>query len=722
MPIQINVPGEAAFQVDTPKVKETCPWKVERTDEKITFSIGKGDKKQVRNYKTTDLRKYLINHYNWNGLLLLLDKMAELNDNFTYTRPTTTDLKGIPSHDDPLLVPDEATESVIYLQAKYCVEVKYKDKPVENINKIVGELKKAKKTKEYPVSDDYISGKKPAVDGQPYKGFAKNVITELEKLSSNNTNATGAPAGTDSPTSPTDTTSTNNPVDTTSTPTPTPIPTPTDNSSTNTTKSYTHDDFVKESDNKSMEYNGTTFTMPNIKTATETQLYDFLKNLVLARNGLWLSEDKRTNFISIRREIDKESSSTTKDTKYNDTFFVCWKENGTKNVKKYIGSTEPGNLDPNAHGKLLPQTVNMFLGEHEGQTTGTTFAFRTENTYRQEINSAKDYFSSGDSGLNIHYGHPGISGMPKQGDYQSSDNKLKKNAGNGGYSEEEFAAAIIVIKVLRILCQWGGGKAATSLSAYKYLESQTKTFTRSAVLTDQNAANPETTKRVEIKDGTTVEKTLTLASYQNFMAGATKANAVKVLVYHNSTTAATYATMSKADVITEVKKEAVWLSVVDVQLEEELNLANVDAMPGNKTFTKMTRTAQQKQEDTTAFNAKTTKASTDWQAVKSLFDTDWANHSILKNQTTLKTKLQAIKLKKGKSYEDTSLVELDNKGGQGINTAVSTWSKGCQVVLGADNFYDFMYQLVQFIPTTKQERWYYTLVESSTINGLTLNP
>ncbi|WP_299313590.1 hypothetical protein [uncultured Aquimarina sp.] len=70
--------------------------------------------------------------------------------------------------------------------------------------------------------------------------------------------------------------------------------------------------------------------------------------------------------------------------------------------------------------------------------------------------------------------------------------------------------------------------------------------------------------------------------------------------------------------------------------------------------------------------------------------------------------------------EGKEVTTIDNFGGQEIDDNVSGWSTGCQVIPGVQEFFHFMYDITKYVNTTNQERWYYTIIESSSL-GITLN-
>lgn len=483
----------------------------------------------------------------------------------------------------------------------------------------------------------------------------------------------------------------------------------------------TYEDLLKEDDNSSMEYDGKSFKMPNLKTVNEGDLYDFLRSLTLSRNGLWSDESEITNFVSIRRDIETVKS------KYNDTLFLAWKDGGTKKALQYLGSTEPGKLK---EGQLEAQTATMVLGIHKGlKSKKETPAGRTRNAYRKSQSSSSLYFKSGDTSMNVHYGHPDMVSTPK--DYGLSLNKEGKK-----YPKDSLDAFIIIVNSLKILAKWGAGKTS-KITSYKNLENHTKSFSVSNVIGETDA-----TKKIEITsdNDNKVVKKLLYSKYTTFISSkygvtnnktkdtTSKKNLIKLIMnYHNrandDTQESTYTSKDLKDILKDAKDEKVFKSVIETQLEYELDLSNVDACPGNGTIKKIDLTITEKEEKKKEFEDAKKDANNDWDELKKLFS-EWDSNTILSKQNEgsislkehFKTKVKFNK----EDYKESSLIDVDDKGGVGINKDVSGWSQGCQIILGGEYFYTFLSNVIQFLPNSNQERWYYTLVDSSTITDINL--
>ncbi|MFK7786985.1 MAG: hypothetical protein AB8B56_17825 [Crocinitomicaceae bacterium] len=468
----------------------------------------------------------------------------------------------------------------------------------------------------------------------------------------------------------------------------------------------TYEKLLQEDDNDEMCYDGMNVDIPDLETVEEDELYDFLRGLSQAKNGLWSDESKVTNFVSIRRDLESKKS------KYNDTLFLAWKDGSTKKAVQYIGSTEPGNLSV---GQLEPQTTTMTLGFHD--TSNCTPSGRTSNAYRKSKSNDSLYFNKGDTTFNVHYASHGINGEDGVG-FPAGISEYGLDAKKDGtpYGSNELKAYLIYVGVLRILSKWGAGTDASTCS-YDNLKNIGKPFVKTAL-----SGTTDATKKIEIKRDGTVVKTLMLSAYQsyigkNYSAAAKKSDAITILMEHDSGLSKTdLEAKSQTDLVAELKKEDVFESAVGIQLEHEFNLKKIDACPGGGTIRKINRTATQKAEDKTKYDETVEEAKEDLKTVDDLF-TDWDSNSITSQKTALKTKLKEKFKIRVDDYAESSTVDVgeEGRGGKGINRKVNGWSKGCQVIYGGEHFFEFMYLLTQFLPDSKQERWYYTLVDSKNL-------
>ena len=111
------------------------------------------------------------------------------------------------------------------------------------------------------------------------------------------------------------------------------------------------------------------------------------------------------------------------------------------------------------------------------------------------------------------------------------------------------------------------------------------------------------------------------------------------------------------------------------------------------------------------------EAETDWDAITNAFAV-WGTNSVLPKdlKNTFQNKIKMAP----NDLEGKTITTIDNFGGQEIDDNVSGWSTGCQVIPGVQEFFHFMHDITKHVNTTNQERWYYTIIESSSL-GITLN-
>ena len=481
----------------------------------------------------------------------------------------------------------------------------------------------------------------------------------------------------------------------------------------------TREAVLDESDNSSMKNGDKEFKMPDLASADEKTLYVFLRDLVLSRNGLWSDKERVTNLVSIRRNLESNSRQ------FNDTMFVAWKDTeGGKpfNAQQYIGSTEPGN---SSHGMILPQTTTYAPGVHGGGSGTQTPGGRNVNAYRKTRGNNTKYFQSGDTTMNMHYGSHGISNLP-------TSLPIGYNSGGKGYENDELEAYTILVELLHRLTEWGDGRYSR-VSAYANLQRWAADYSRSEI-----KENDKGGKEVEINNGGKKPvKTLSFGKYQSNInlqygdisnakvAATRKDRAIKLLENQAAQSGSPLTESAKADLQkldlkdlrTKLMTEKVWLSVIDLQLKEEVNMKNVDAAPGGGTVSKLEKDEKTAAADSDKFKTKKAKAKTDLPKVDSLFG-EWDKNAKLKGQASLKTRLKTLIKINEQDIDPKKIVEVDDKGGKGVKEGVGNWSEGCNIVYGGQNYYDYLYNSSQFMNETKQQRWYYTIVDMDNIKGV----
>ncbi len=220
----------------------------------------------------------------------------------------------------------------------------------------------------------------------------------------------------------------------------------------------------EEGNNSMQREDGTEIEIPDFSSDNEETPYDFMRDITLARNGLWSDEDSIVNLTGLRRELE-----ITEDTdhlvQWNDTMAACWIEedddcNKVKRCKHYIATTEPGNRDANR--MMRPQTVTTLLGLHKGRQPGG----RTKNILAQENDMGNNELSfRTDRGMNLHPG--GIIGNQRGGMGVSSQAISSLPGGQGAVNDSEFGSQILLAEAFCILSKYGKDR---NKSAYFYLK------------------------------------------------------------------------------------------------------------------------------------------------------------------------------------------------------------------------------------------------------------
>lgn len=200
----------------------------------------------------------------------------------------------------------------------------------------------------------------------------------------------------------------------------------------------------------------TAIEIPDFGTANEATLYDFFRDLTLARHGLWSDNAQITNIVSLRRSLDPENSND-----WNDTAAVAWVEGEgeaqVKHCKTYIGSTEPGDATANRH--IQPQTALTTLGLHKSRQSGG----RNSHLLVQNTNDTLAFDATDGNGFNHHPG--GMQGL-RGGMTVTNDVMTTLPGRDGAMSETTFTVQHKLSEIFYILGNWGKDR---DHAAYWYL-------------------------------------------------------------------------------------------------------------------------------------------------------------------------------------------------------------------------------------------------------------
>ncbi|MBI9053602.1 MAG: hypothetical protein JEY96_07270 [Bacteroidales bacterium] len=348
-----------------------------------------------------------------------------------------------------------------------------------------------------------------------------------------------------------------------------------------------------EGDNTNMKKaDDTDIELPDFGSDSEETLYDFMRDITLARNGLWSDEDNIVNLTGLRRELEITEAED-HEVQWNDTMAASWIEtdaegNEIKYCRHYSATTEPGNRDSNRI--MTPQTMTVLLGLHSSRQPGG----RTEKLLikgSDNNNNGYDFDKeSWEAGLNLHPG--GMDGY--RGQINVTNSALAGFSGAyGATTEDQFSNNLLLGEAFYILSKYGTDR---DKSAYDYL----KTSRDSAIVVSEVDR--------------TNEQNETIADYNR---------------------------------ITTILGDSCFT-------------------PAWKTYLK----------ETIEFNSEDEEEHLDGDAATAV---------------------------------DISTANLDD-GSQEISENVHLASEGCQVVYGAQTFYDYWWNTINKAEDSGQRRWYYTLI------------
>ncbi|HRW63421.1 MAG TPA: DUF4157 domain-containing protein [Bacteroidales bacterium] len=570
------------------------------------YTVGGEEKTQEVSKNVTTIRQWILDNYNWNGIIRIMKYVSDESTKFHYTIPD--DLSGT-TDDDLKIIPDEGIFAIIEIQVD------------NNINGV-------------DITNDNYESFMNGVDGMPGDKFAE-IMGEEDKNAIRN-----------------------------------------------------------EGDNTNIiDEEGNEIEIPVFNSANEETLYEFFKDITLARNGLWSKNENITNIVSLRRAIDEN------ETQYNDTIAVCWisKDGDTekKNAKIYTATTEPGEIDD--HRQLVPQTLTMELGYHKGRQPGG----RTSQALIQDKgNSDKVNYYDGDTTMNFHHGGNGdvnLLGMSTSGlstDYVSTE-------------EEEFEINTLYVEAFRILTQWGKKR---DVKAYEYLKDW------------KEAVKYEFT---EIKDGKVkfkkngtddiIERDIN--GIKDYIANKYSVNNENkdILVRIIQSVDNTFIIPENIyDLGKDELKELITENHVKGILEKQMNyikdVGDIDGKPGKSYISILDGEME-------TFDFMHGKALTDFNDLEDVFTDlkDILGDDVAKDKIDYLKDLEPGTITEREMYEgDNSITGENTDGSQTIEQDVDAWSEGCQVVFGPEKFYEFWGHVTDKAMDSGQRRWYYTIINLET--------
>ncbi len=269
-----------------------------------------------------------------------------------------------------------------------------------------------------------------------------------------------------------------------------------------------------EAGNTSMQKeDGTTIDLPDFSSDSEVTLYDFIRDITLARNGLWSDEENIVNLTGLRRELEI-SEEEDHAVQWNDTMAASWIEtdeegNQVKHCKHYTATTEPGNRDSSR--MLRPQTATVLLGLHSSRQP----AGRTKNILAQNSDTSGNGLTfREDRGMNLHPG--GMRGYNaaagnnnlRGGMVVSSGALADMAGGNGATTEDQFFVQLRLSKLFYLLSKYGINR---NKSAYNHL----KDLRNNAILLQSQSTPLTNSQEVAITDYNSVESLLSNNEYND---------------------------------------------------------------------------------------------------------------------------------------------------------------------------------------------------------------
>ncbi len=445
--------------------------------------------------------------------------------------------------------------------------------------------------------------------------------------------------------------------------------------------------FMDETSNKhSVTPDGKPIVLPDFK-ADENAAYDFLKNITLARNGLWSVRPNIVNLTGVRLE------KGTTNIQWDDTIGACWiGADGKKKAKIYTATTEPGNRK--IFKTLLAQTILFIPGYHQGKLPAMrghrTVTFVPTNLYPERF-----LFNTNDArGLNL---HPG-------GSTGAMLNLVKYILPVGATNEVEFKAVLVFMEIFKILSRWGidpkrpAWENLVGWAAAKALR-----------------AGPVTSGLVKVFQDEKMQpvKQISVLAARGWLAqkwSSNRANLLKIIrsvdpMFVVPSNFSTLTIKGLEQLITDKHIEG----IIRRQCDYFFDPVDVDGLAGN-TFLSLINTALP------ADGAMAQQANTDFAAMSALFQLFGGSNPVL----TIKRRDYVKQIRTQTLEERAKLLESEEKkalesSGQKVRETVGTWSILCQVVFGPEMFYEMMDFTVGLSLQTGQRRWYYTLVEEASI-------
>lgn len=468
-------------------------------------------------------------------------------------------------------------------------------------------------------------------------------------------------------------------------------------------------DFLDETGNVSMKKtaDGSTIKIPSLDQEAAV-LYDFFRDLVNARNGLWSDAPGVTNLVGLRRVLNQMNQ-----TAYNDTLAVCFleaDETGVlqKKAELHIASTEPGNrvLDR----QLVPQTLIVLPGFHNIRQP----AGRTRNAVKQGKNKGALVWNPGDTTMNFHQGannfnYPGNTAnerklwLMKYG----IDTFIQTGQTKTGWDAKTLLDLNKTLsEIYWTLSKYGGDGTKAPYQNLQTLagleQAENQGLSDGKVFVKKGSGAGKIVKEIEIAPA----KLWTVNYWFGKRSKAERekfTDILQKLEIFDAQTILSWEAMDRQKVVEAISDEHI-KAVVDLQIEHLADINQIDGKPG-QTFVELIYGIHPSLSE-----AKTDKTRMD-ELLKSLENFPLKNIADL--QSKLKTSLLISTTKNRQRIFQQSKKDPRTKAEAVENATVGPYSQGCQIIFDTEVFYKFWSRLLQNAGKVGQTRWYYTLIDAT---------
>ncbi|MEO1515351.1 MAG: hypothetical protein AAFV95_10070 [Bacteroidota bacterium] len=429
----------------------------------------------------------------------------------------------------------------------------------------------------------------------------------------------------------------------------------------------------------------------------EATMYEFCRDIVRARNGLWSDLVGVCNLVGFRRLMDPKS-----ETLFNDTIAVCWKEaDGKQRVELNIATTEPGNRK--LKNQLAPQTLTLLPGYHINRQP----AGRTHNGLKR-LSNGRLKWSGGDTTMNFHQGknnftYTGNEWLTKYGINWELKTGLPKN---GMDEKDVLNLNAILSEIYLLLSAYGGEKVRSSYSNLKRMsvaQPIVKESTVDGIMTlSQATSSRPRTKKIDLKkarqwmlDTWYRKREKNRHKILDILLAITDFPEEQITSWKGKSKefVSDFVTLDHLEKVVETQA----MHVADIRDKQ------LDGLAGEG-FVEMLRGVYQP----------VAEAKADKERVDELLEE--LESFPLKNVGRLQKDLKNLQIATHRNrknvYLNTAYDVVDDVP-HIEHVTVGRSSEGCQVIYDTEVFYTFWTSLLQRSAKVGQYRWYYTLIETT---------